>query len=98
MRHCQEKFFTAHDGCRFFYRYWPALAGRPRGAVVLMHRGHEHSGRIAHLAEELNLPDFAIFAWDQRGLGRTRTSSGPALSMNVSIRDTDSFQIGRAHV
>lgn len=91
MRHCQEKFFTAHDGCQFFYRYWPALAGRPRGAVVLMHRGHEHSGRIAHLAEELNLPDFAIFAWDQRGLGRTRASSGPALSMNVSIRDTDSF-------
>lgn len=59
--------------------------------MVLMHRGHEHSGRIAHLAEELNLPDFAIFAWDQRGLGRTRASSGPALSMNVSIRDTDSF-------
>ena len=25
------------------------------------------------------------------GLGRTRASSGPALSMNVSIRDTDSF-------
>ena len=43
----------------------------PRGAIVLFHRGHEHGGRIAHLVDELDLPDFAFFAWDARGHGRS---------------------------
>ncbi|WP_294508762.1 bifunctional alpha/beta hydrolase/class I SAM-dependent methyltransferase [uncultured Bilophila sp.] len=99
MRQHQERFFTSHDGHELFYRYWPAETGTPRGAVVLMHRGHEHSGRMAHLVDELDMPDFAFFAWDQRGLGRSRSSTGPALSMSVSIRDTQSFHehLSEAH-
>lgn len=97
MRQHQERFFTSHDGHELFYRYWPAETDTPRGAVVLMHRGHEHSGRIAHVVDELDLPDFAFFAWDQRGLGRSRPSTGPALSMSVSIRDTHTFHEHLAH-
>lgn len=91
MRQHQERFFTSHDGHELFYRYWPAEKKTPRGAVVLMHRGHEHSGRMAHLVDEVDMPDFAFFAWDQRGLGRSRASTGPALSMSVSTRDTHTF-------
>ena len=41
---------------------------RPRAArSCCFHRGHEHSGRIAHLADELDLPDFACLR-----LGRPR--------------------------
>ena len=58
----------------------PALAGavqRPaRGAIVLFHRGHEHSGRMAHLVDELDLPDFDFFAWDARGHGRSPGERG----------------------
>ena len=31
----------------------PPSPGAPRGAIVMFHRGHEHSGRMAHLADEL---------------------------------------------
>jgi len=33
----------------------------------MFHRGHEHSGRLAHLVDELDLPDCDFFAWDARG-------------------------------
>ena len=51
-----EKTFRTHDGVELFYRYWPTLSAKPRGAVLLFHRGHEHSGRMAHLADELGSP------------------------------------------
>jgi alpha-beta hydrolase superfamily lysophospholipase len=38
----------------------------PKGAILLFQRGHEHSGRMAHLVDELDLPDFAFFVWDAR--------------------------------
>ena len=47
-----------------------------RAAVVLFHRGHEHGGRIAHLVDELDLPEFDFFAWDARGHGRSPGERG----------------------
>jgi pimeloyl-ACP methyl ester carboxylesterase len=66
-----ELTFRTHDGVDLFYRHWPALQGPARGAIVLFHRGHEHSARMAHLVDELDLPDFDFFAWDARGHGRS---------------------------
>ncbi len=71
MRPVEEHTFRTHDGVELFYRYWPSVSAPPRGAILLFHRGHEHSGRVAHLADELNLPEFSIFAWDARGHGRS---------------------------
>ncbi len=90
MRPVEEKTFVTHDGVELFYRHWPA-AGRPRGAIVLFHRGHEHSGRMAHLPEELGLPDFAVFAWDARGHGRSPGERGHSPSFGTSVRDVQSF-------
>ena len=66
-----ESQFASHDGVCLFYRAWPARSGTARGAIVLLHRGHEHSGRVGHVAEELGLGDFAVYAWDARGHGRS---------------------------
>ncbi len=63
----EEHFFTTHDGFQLFYRFWPALETNEQedpGAVLLFHRGHEHGGRMAHLVDELALPEQAFFAWD----------------------------------
>ena len=44
------------DGLELFYRSW--IPETPTdNALLLFHRGHEHSGRMAHLPDELDLPD-----------------------------------------
>jgi len=91
MRPVQEMTFRAHDGVEMFYRHWPATSGAPRGAIVMFHRGHEHSGRMAHLADELDLPDFAVFAWDARGQGRSPGQRGFSPSIGTSVRDVQTF-------
>ncbi len=48
-RTATEHTFDTHDGVALFYRRWAATTGTARGAIVLFHRGHEHSGRMAHL-------------------------------------------------
>ncbi len=66
-RGATEHTFATHDGVELFYRHWPAQTVKAKGAIVLFHRGHEHSGRMAHLVDELDLPDFALLR-----LGRAR--------------------------
>ncbi len=90
MRPVEEKIFRTHDGVELFYRHWPA-AGTPRGAILLFHRGHEHSGRMAHLADELDLPDFSLMAWDARGHGRSPGERGASPSVATSVRDVQTF-------
>ncbi|TIN18874.1 MAG: alpha/beta hydrolase, partial [Mesorhizobium sp.] len=88
-RQAQERTFRSHDGTQIFYRYWPAM--QAKGAVVLFHRGHEHGGRMAHLVDELSLPDYAFYAWDARGNGRSAGERGYAPSFAALVRDIDCF-------
>lgn len=86
-----EASFTTHDGVPLFYQHWPAERTPRRGAIVIFHRGHEHSGRMAHLASELDLPDFDFFAWDARGHGRSPGVRGFSPSLACSVRDVNTF-------
>jgi len=90
-RTARERTFRTHDGADLFYRHWPAPDGPPRGAIVLFHRGHEHSGRMAHLVDELGMPDFDFFAWDARGHGRSPGERGDAPSVAALVRDVQTF-------
>src|SRR4051812_12889457 len=88
----EEKQFITHDGTPLFYRYWPrADGGRPERAIVLFHRGHEHSGRLQHVVDELGLDDYAMFAWDARGHGCSPGARGDSPSFAASVKDVDSF-------
>ncbi|WP_419737207.1 bifunctional alpha/beta hydrolase/class I SAM-dependent methyltransferase [Pseudomonas sp. COR18] len=94
MRDEQTQTFSTHDGVELFYRHWPAtapVAGEPRKAILLFHRGHEHSGRIAHLVDELDLPQFDFFAWDARGHGQSPGERGDSPSFATSVRDVQTF-------
>ena len=91
MRQAEESRFTTHDGVELFYRHWPAASATPRGAVLLFHRGHEHGGRMAHLVDELDMPDFAFFAWDARGHGLSPGPRGYSPSLADSVRDVQDF-------
>ena len=85
----QEKTFHTHDDVALFYRYW--ATEKPCGAIVLLHRGHEHSGRMAHLVDELQLPDFSFFAYDARGYGLSPGERGFSPSLATSVRDVQTF-------
>ena len=86
----EEHRFSTHDGEQLFYRRWPATGTR-RGAVVMFHRGHEHGARMAHLVDELDLPDFDFYAWDARGHGQSPGERGHSPSFGHSVRDVQTF-------
>ena len=93
-REATEHRFCCEDGTELFYRHWPAQGGDPSApgkAIVLFHRGHEHSGRLQHVVDELDLPDFAMFAWDARGHGLSPGDRGFSPSIATSVRDVEMF-------
>ena len=64
----EEHTFATFDGTELFYRHWK---GNGKKAIVLFHRGHEHSGRLQDVVDTLGMPEYDCFAWDARGLGRS---------------------------
>ena len=70
-----EHTFALPEGTELFYRAW--LPAQPADkALVLFHRGHEHSGRLQDVVEQLKLDNVACFAWDARGHGRSPGERG----------------------
>src|SRR5579884_921321 len=79
------------DGTSLFYRAW-LPAARATRAVVLFHRGHEHSGRWAQVVRDLaDMPETAFFAWDARGHGRSPGERGYAEHFTTVAKDADEF-------
>ena len=82
--------FSTWDDTSLFYRTWkPATDSKQ--AIILIHRGHEHSGRLQDLVDRLNLPDHWMFSWDNRGHGNSPGRRGFAPSYSALVRDLDSF-------
>ena len=91
MREAIEQRFTAEDGASLFYRAWLPQKGRVERAVLLFHRGHEHSGRFAEMVDKLDLPEVAFFAWDCRGCGKSPGPRGDADGLAQLESDMDAF-------
>ncbi|MDG4598096.1 MAG: bifunctional alpha/beta hydrolase/class I SAM-dependent methyltransferase [Candidatus Contendobacter sp.] len=89
-RQASEHSFRSWDGVELFYRAWLPEQHMTQ-AIILFHRGHEHSGRWRDVVDKLDLPDFALFAWDARGHGRSPGERGYAEHLGVLTRDVDSF-------
>jgi alpha-beta hydrolase superfamily lysophospholipase len=85
-----EHVMTSWDGAELFYRAWTPRE-RTDKAILLFHRGHEHSGRWQQTVDLLGLQDVAIFAWDARGHGRSPGERGTANNFADVIRDVDAF-------
>jgi alpha-beta hydrolase superfamily lysophospholipase/SAM-dependent methyltransferase len=85
-----EHTFITWDGVELFYRAW-LPATKTDKALLLFHRGHEHSGRWQETVEALNLKDVAVFAWDARGHGRSSGDRGAARNGADIIKDVDCF-------
>lgn len=93
-----ESGFDSHDGTRLFYRRWQPLAASAvlptdarQKALVFLHRGHEHSGRIQTLVKQFGFVNDWAFAWDARGHGNSPGERGDAPDFQTLVRDFDSF-------
>jgi alpha-beta hydrolase superfamily lysophospholipase/SAM-dependent methyltransferase len=89
-----ESGFTGRDGTRLFFRAWEPASppmGRPARALVFLHRGHEHSGRIAQLVERFGRKEDWAFAYDARGHGHSPGERGDAPDFATLVSDLDTF-------
>ncbi|MBX3388294.1 MAG: bifunctional alpha/beta hydrolase/class I SAM-dependent methyltransferase [Phycisphaeraceae bacterium] len=85
-----EHTMAARDGAEIFYRAW-SPESPPKKFVLLFHRGHEHSARWQETVEKLAIDDCAVFAWDQRGHGRSSGKRGHAPNLAAVVKDADEF-------
>ncbi|MEO6917800.1 MAG: bifunctional alpha/beta hydrolase/class I SAM-dependent methyltransferase [Collimonas sp.] len=97
-----ESGFDSVDQTRLFYRTWQPKTARPGGvkrALVFLHRGHEHSGRIQPLVEQFGYQEDWAFAWDARGHGHSPGERGDAPGFEILVRDFNAFieHIRQAH-
>jgi alpha-beta hydrolase superfamily lysophospholipase len=69
----REDTFTGVGNLNIFFRAWRP-SGHPRGVVVIVHGFNSHSGYYAWTAEQLVSSQFAVYALDLPGRGR---SDGP---------------------
>ncbi|WP_201616785.1 alpha/beta fold hydrolase [Psychrobacter immobilis] len=96
-----ESCYNAYDGTAIYYRYWLTMplenvkqAGQQhtqQRQVILLHRGHEHSGRLAELGKQFAKAGYQVFAWDARGNGRSGGIKDHAESVTELERDLDGF-------
>jgi alpha-beta hydrolase superfamily lysophospholipase/SAM-dependent methyltransferase len=78
------------DGATLAYRAWLPPIGSDK-ALILLHRGHEHSGRWQDVVDALALDEVATFAWDARGHGGSSGERGAAESVAALVKDLDAF-------
>ena len=88
--HETQHHFTTWDGVKLFYRAWMP-AERATRCIFLVHRGHEHSARLADVVHAIASPGTAYFAWDARGHGNSPGPRGFGPSFGSFVRDLDSF-------
>ena len=87
----QEGTFFTSDKTSLYFRHWPATEGHSHKVIILFHRGHEHSGRLQHIVDELMMPDTHFYAWDARGHGQSPGARGYSPSLARSVLDVDEF-------
>jgi alpha-beta hydrolase superfamily lysophospholipase/SAM-dependent methyltransferase len=90
VRRPTEHTLTLRDGTELFYRAWVPETPTTK-ALLLFHRGHEHSGRWQETVAGLGLEDVAVFAWDQRGHGRSPGDRGSAPDLATVVRDAEEW-------
>lgn len=99
-----ESCYNAYDGMAIYYRYWLTMpladikaqaeiqtATQSLRQVILLHRGHEHSGRLAELGVQFATAGYQVFAWDARGNGRSGGIKDHADSVTELERDLNDF-------
>lgn len=90
MKH-QELNWKTHDNIEIFAQVWEPPVVAPRAIVCLVHGLGEHSSRYAHVAEAFGKEGLVLFAFDQRGHGKSGGARGHFSSADDFMNDIDLF-------
>jgi alpha-beta hydrolase superfamily lysophospholipase len=81
-------FLAGQGGRRIFWQAWTPEA-TARAVVVLVHGAGEHGGRYEHVAARLVDEDYAVYAPDHRGHGRSEGPRALVDRLNNAVSDLD---------
>lgn len=85
-----ENRFNGAGGVSLYYQCWhPEQA--PRGILVIVHGFGEHSGWFTNLVEPLTNHNYAVYAFDLRGHGRSPGKRGHIMSWDEYRQDLSAF-------
>ncbi|MGD8110497.1 bifunctional alpha/beta hydrolase/class I SAM-dependent methyltransferase [Vibrio sp. TRT 17S01] len=85
-----HQYFNSWDNTKIIYRSWN-LKPDTKGIILLLHRGHEHSERMAAMADFFVEQNYTVYAWDARGNGLSEGPRDDAESFSVFARDLQLF-------
>ena len=85
-----HQFFCSSDNIKIHYRSWN-LSSDTKGIILLLHRGHEHSARMASMAEFFADHNYTVYGWDARGNGLSEGPRDDAESFSVFAKDLQFF-------
>ena len=84
-----ENTFKSFDNTELFYREWEHNV-EPNGRIlIILHRGHEHSGRLESIAAKAEFAGYKIFSYDNRRHGHTKVEA--SYEFMDLVRDLDAF-------
>ncbi len=66
----QEGYFQGYQGFKIYHQCW-LLDGQPRAVLLLAHGYAEHSGRYKNVVDYFVPDNYAVYALDHRGHGKS---------------------------
>ncbi|MCZ7667304.1 MAG: lysophospholipase [Chloroflexi bacterium] len=87
----RESTFTGQDGLELYYQWWQPET-ETKAVLMIVHGLGEHSGRYMNLVQPLSAAGYAIYAFDNRGHGRSPGKRGYINSFEEYRQDVVAFQ------
>lgn len=92
--------FKTFDGTELVYRSWKpevevakkdSNISECKRAMIVIHRGHEHSGRLDEIVQNTAMEGMWAFGYDGRGHGESPGARGYAEDFSYLTKDLDTF-------
>lgn len=90
MQH-KESTFTGHDNLELYYQSWRPDV-EPKATLIIVHGLGEHGGRYMNLVSPLIADGYVVYAFDNRGHGRSPGKQAYVNSFDEFMQDVAVFQ------